>query len=103
MTRGNQRELARAKNAKKEAAKKGGNAKSGSELAKQGESNAEVMRRKQLEGQCAMRNMPPFPACQFWAKSTWKLTNLSLPIADKKKAEQEKAALQAKIESKIKK
>ncbi|PTB37340.1 hypothetical protein M441DRAFT_148913 [Trichoderma asperellum CBS 433.97] len=54
MTRGNQRELARAKNAKKEAAKKGGNAKSGSEMAKQGLSDAEKMRQKQMEGQFAM-------------------------------------------------
>ncbi|KAL6895155.1 hypothetical protein GGI43DRAFT_386277 [Trichoderma evansii] len=49
MTRGNQRDLARAKNAKKEAAKKGGNAKSGSELAKQGLSDAEKMRQKQMD------------------------------------------------------
>ncbi|KAL6832058.1 hypothetical protein V8C40DRAFT_237762 [Trichoderma camerunense] len=50
MTRGNQRELARAKNLKKEAKSKGGNGKSGSELAKQGLSDAEKMRQKQLEG-----------------------------------------------------
>ncbi|UKZ69155.1 uncharacterized protein TrAtP1_010164 [Trichoderma atroviride] len=49
MTRGNQRELARAKNAKKEATKKGANAKSGSELAKQGLSDAEKMRQKQMD------------------------------------------------------
>ncbi|EHK47183.1 hypothetical protein TRIATDRAFT_306899 [Trichoderma atroviride IMI 206040] len=62
MTRGNQRELARAKNAKKEATKKGANAKSGSELAKQGLSDAEKMRQKQMDGQCALRKHAPFPS-----------------------------------------
>ncbi|UKZ78288.1 hypothetical protein TrVFT333_006024 [Trichoderma virens FT-333] len=47
MARGNQRELARAKNLKNAAKAKGGNGKSGSELAKQGLSDAEKMRQKQ--------------------------------------------------------
>ncbi|KAL7955127.1 hypothetical protein V8C34DRAFT_292512 [Trichoderma compactum] len=47
MTRGNQRELARAKNLKNASKAKGGNGKSGSELAKQGLSDAEKMRQKQ--------------------------------------------------------
>ncbi|KAH6603946.1 hypothetical protein Trco_007392 [Trichoderma cornu-damae] len=50
MTRGNQRDLARAKNLKKEAKSKSGNSKSGSELAKQGLSDAEKMRQKQAKG-----------------------------------------------------
>ncbi|KAL7929908.1 hypothetical protein V8C35DRAFT_314113 [Trichoderma chlorosporum] len=49
MTRGNQRDLARAKNQKNAAKAKGGNADSGYEAAKKKLSNAEIMRQKQAK------------------------------------------------------
>jgi hypothetical protein len=45
----------------------------------------------------------PFSSTSLWAKFTGKLTNLSLPTADKKKADQAKADAQAKMDAKIKK
>ncbi|KAH6666486.1 hypothetical protein F5X68DRAFT_54697 [Plectosphaerella plurivora] len=47
MARGNQRDKAREKNLKAQAAMKGGNSMSGTELQKARESAAEIMRQKQ--------------------------------------------------------
>ncbi|KAL6792293.1 hypothetical protein GGI42DRAFT_358126 [Trichoderma sp. SZMC 28013] len=49
MARGNQRDLARAKNQKNAAKAKGGNSENGYEQAKSKLSNAEIMRQKQAD------------------------------------------------------
>ncbi|KAM6483845.1 hypothetical protein HDV62DRAFT_356831 [Trichoderma sp. SZMC 28011] len=49
MARGNQRDLARAKNQKNASKNKGGNTENGYEQAKSKLSNAEIMRQKQAE------------------------------------------------------
>lgn len=51
MARGNQRELARAKNLKKQADQKKGNSKSGSEMQRDKEAVAALMREKQKKAE----------------------------------------------------
>ncbi|KAL6695496.1 hypothetical protein J3F84DRAFT_374518 [Trichoderma pleuroticola] len=57
MARGNQRDLARAKNQKNASKTKGGNGENGYEQAKSRLSNAEIMRQKQAKGP----NNQPYP------------------------------------------
>jgi len=53
MTRGNQRELARAKNLKKQQKEKKGGKESGTSLEKRKERDADIMRQKQAAKQAA--------------------------------------------------